>query len=95
MIEVDKEAALLNLRHNLREEMFPYFSDEELLKVLEEHSFDMRRASYECLVKKAEDDSVSLPAGLSVNSSREYWLGLAKKYRARGGANIPRGDCVS
>ena len=84
--------ALETLKNNIREGDSPFFTDDELIRILEEHEFDLRRASYEALIRKAENDGVRLPSGLTVSGSREYWLGLAKQYRTGSGGNLVRGD---
>ena len=53
------------------------------------HSIDKNKNSindtaYECLLLKAEDDSIALPGGLTLANNSEYWLRLAKKYKPNG-----------
>ena len=86
--------ALESLKSNIREGDSPFFTDGELIRILEEYEFDLRRASYEALIRKAENDGVRLPNGLSVSGSREYWLGLAKRYRAGSGGTLVRSDDI-
>lgn len=57
------------------------FSDEELRYYLQKNNLDLEATAYELLLIKAEDDSASLPNGLVVNSTANYWLRLAQKYR--------------
>ena len=45
---------------------------------------DVEATAYELLLIKAEDDSVSLPSGLNISNSENYWLRLAQKYRPNG-----------
>ena len=68
----------------LREETSPFFSDEELAYYLEKNNYNIDAAAYECLLLKAEDDSISLPGGLSLANNSKYWLRLAKKYKPNG-----------
>ena len=86
--------ALEALKSNIREGDSPFFTDKELIRILEEHEFDLRQASYEALIRKAENDGVRLPNGLVVSGSREYWLGLAKRYRKDSGAVLVRADDI-
>ena len=72
------------LKLRLREETSPFFTDEEIGYYLEKNNFNLDAATYECLLIKAEDDSISLPGGLSLPDNREYWLKLAKKYKPNG-----------
>ena len=68
----------------LREESSPFFTDEELNYYLEKHEYNIELAAYECLLVKAENDSISLPGGLNIADNQAYWLRLAKKYRPNG-----------
>ena len=72
---------LETLKLILREESSPFFSDLELAYYLEKNNNDLDRTVYECLLIKAEDDSISLPGGLSLANNSSYWLRLAKKYK--------------
>ena len=68
----------------LREETSPFFTEEEIAYYLEKNNYNIDAAAYECLLLKAEDDSISLPGGLQLANNRAYWLRLAKKYRPNG-----------
>ena len=68
----------------LREESSPFFSDEELAFYLDKNDYDINLAAYECLLVKAENDSISLPGGLNIADNQAYWLRLARKYRPNG-----------
>ena len=68
----------------LREESSPFFSDKEIAYYLEKNNYDIKATAYECLVLKAEDDSISLPGGLNIANNQNYWLRLAKKYKPNG-----------
>lgn len=68
----------------LREESSPFFSDEELNYYLKENDNNIKKTAYECLLLKAEDDSISLPGGLTLADNSKYWLRLAKKYKPNG-----------
>lgn len=65
----------------LREEGNPFFSLIELQYYLDKNNNDINRTAYECLLIKAEDDSISLPGGLSIANNSSYWLRLAQRYR--------------
>lgn len=58
-----------------------YFSNEELRYYLRKNNLDVEATAYELLLIKAEDDSVALPNGFTVNSKENYWLRLARKYK--------------
>ena len=68
----------------LREETSPFFTDEEIAYYLEKNNGNVNNAAYECLLLKAEDDSIALPGGLTLANNSEYWLRLAKKYNPNG-----------
>lgn len=68
------------------------FTDAELLVLLEKHGGDLRAASYEGLLMKAQGNSLTLPDGLQLADNREYWLMLARLYRPTVARNIPRSD---
>ena len=68
--------ALKELRMNVRENIIPYFSDEELVYYLEKNNGD---ASYECLILKAETTGLDV-SGVSTKDSSSYFKMLAQKY---------------
>ena len=68
------------------------FTDAALLTLLEKHDGDLRAASYEGLLLKAEGSSLTLPDGLQLTDNRDYWLRLASLYRPTVARNIPRAD---
>lgn len=68
----------------LREETSPFFTDEEIAYYLNKNNSNVNNAAYECLLLKAEDDSIQLPGGLQLANNSEYWLRLAKKYKPNG-----------
>lgn len=75
---------LEKLKLELRETSSPFFSDNDLNYYLEKNNNDLNKTIYECLLLKAEDDSISLPGGLSLANNSNYWLRLARKYRPNG-----------
>lgn len=97
----DYSPLLPALRFNLRETVADAqcdcpcasgFTDAELLVLLEKHGGDLRAASYEGLLMKAQDNSLTLPDGLQLADNRDYWLRLASLYRPIRTKNIPRAD---
>ena len=66
------------LRYNLKEKQTPYFSDEELL-LLKMNNGDVRKASYEGLITKAEVTGLSV-SGLTTKDSSSYFKMLASKF---------------
>lgn len=73
---------LMKAKIELRESTSPFFSDEEINYYIEEkHDGDFNAAMYEMCILKSENDSISLPGGLSIANNSEYWLRLAEKYK--------------
>ena len=68
----------------LREETSPFFTDEEMAYYLNKNNYNVNAAAYECLIIKAENDSISLPGGLNIADNQNYWLRLAKRYKPNG-----------
>ena len=68
----------------LREATSHFFNDEEIAYYLNKNNGNINNAAYECLLLKAEDDSIQLPGGLQLANNSEYWLRLAKKYKPNG-----------
>ena len=75
---------ILKLKIELREETSPFFADEDLQYYYNKNNEDFNSTCYECLLIKAENDSISLPGGLNIADNQTYWLRLAKKYKPNG-----------
>lgn len=73
------EQKLKKLKFNLRENQVPYFEDEELVMLLENNNNDVRKASYEGLIIKAETTGLSV-SGLTTQDSSSYFKMLASRY---------------
>lgn len=71
------------LKIRLREESSPFFTEEELDYYLKQNNNDLDLTTYECLLLKAEYDSISLPGGLQLANNSKYWLRLAKQYKPK------------
>ncbi|MCI8496658.1 MAG: hypothetical protein HFE85_00230 [Clostridiales bacterium] len=84
------------LKANLmeRQEECRFFSDRECERLLEKHKGDVRAASYEGLLQKAEADGMTLPDGAKIEDSRKYFLSLASYYRPAHTGTIGRADEV-
>lgn len=70
---------LEKLKFNLREEQVPYFTNEELLYLLEKNKNNVDRASYEGLVMKAETTGLNV-SGLTTKDSSSYFKMLASNF---------------
>ena len=80
MAEEGSNEKLKQLKINLRETQVPFFTDLELHYQLGRAENDLDTATYNCLIIKAEECSLSV-SGLSIADSSAYWLRLAAMYR--------------
>lgn len=71
--------SLKQLKINILEKQYPVFDDEELQYYLDKNNGDVKKASYECLILKAETTGLSV-SGLQTNDSSRYFKMLASKY---------------
>lgn len=71
--------ALKELKLNILENRVPFFSDEELVYYLSKNNNDVRKASYECLIVKAETTGLNV-SGLTTKDSSSYFKMMASKY---------------
>lgn len=69
------------LKKLLKEEDFPYFSDEDLLFYLDLNEGDINSTVYQCALLKSENSAVSLD-GISLSDNSSYFKRLASEYRA-------------
>ena len=74
------ETLLKQLKFNLQETQFPYFSDEDLKTLLEMYS-NINRASYEGCLIKSSNDSVSL-GPINTPNNEQYWIRRANHFKA-------------
>ncbi|MCT4593176.1 MAG: hypothetical protein N4A57_02730 [Anaeromicrobium sp.] len=69
------------LKFNLQERQYPYFTEAELQMLLENNDNDMKKASYQgCIMKAQADDGVNI-GPIKTQSNREYWLSLAENFK--------------
>ncbi len=69
------------LKLRLREETSPFFTDEELAYYFKMFNNDLDKTTYKLALIKAEDDSISLPGGLSLPNNASYWRSIASMYK--------------
>lgn len=67
------------LKINIREKQYPMFGDEELQFYLDKNNGDVDKASYECLILKAENTGLSV-SGLTTKDSSSYFKMLASNF---------------
>lgn len=68
------------LKFNLQESQFPYFSDDDLNTLLSMYP-NINQASYEGCLIKSSDDSVSL-GPINTPSNEQYWIRRANHFKA-------------
>lgn len=72
--------AIDELKFNIREDIMPYFTDEQLEFILGKNKNNVKKASYECLILKAENTQLS-GGSLSLQDTSSYFKMLASKYK--------------
>lgn len=80
MTDADKLSRLKTMLEE-RDDTGRTLTDEQLEMLLENADGDLQRAAYKGALLKARCTGVSLPDGMTVESSRQYWLTVAKSYR--------------
>lgn len=70
---------LQQLKFNLREKQSPFFEETELQVLLDKNNGDVRKASYEGLILKAEVTGLNV-SGLTTQDSSSYFKMLASHY---------------
>ena len=76
MTDLDK------LKVYLQEKKYPYFSDKDLLEILELNNNNVILAAIQgCILKSNEDEEVEIGPISIKGAGREYWLHLAEEYR--------------
>lgn len=87
---LNKEHLLLEeLKFNIREKDYPFFSDGELITLLRNNRMNVKKASYKALMMKAEESSFNFK-DISEDSSHEYFMRLARMYRGNQGRILTR-----
>ena len=71
---------LRRMKKILREEEYPFFSDDDLQFYVDENNGNVDLAIYHCLLIKAEDSSIAI-SGLSSADTSSYFKRLALRYR--------------
>lgn len=74
------EQALKKMKIVLREKDHPFFDDEELEFYLNENNNDINSAIYQCLLLKAEDNTIAIQ-GLNAADTSSYFRRLAVQYK--------------
>lgn len=70
---------LEQLKFNLREKQVPFFEASELVALLETNDGDVRKATYQGMIIKAETTGLEV-SGLTTKDSSSYFKMLASNY---------------
>lgn len=73
-------APIEEIKITIRENDYPFFTDQELEFYLSKNHGDVRNTIYQCLILKSEDNTVQL-SGMSTADTSKYFKRLASKYR--------------
>ena len=73
-------SVLEQLKFNLQETQFPYFSEDELNTLLTMYP-NINRASYEGCLIKSSNDSVSL-GPINTPNNEQYWIRRANHFKS-------------
>lgn len=73
---------LETLKSNIRENDYPYFTDEELQEILDSNNGDIKKSSYYCLILKSESTGLQI-SGLTTKDTSNYFKRLASLYVTR------------
>lgn len=71
---------LAAVKREARENMSPYFYDDDIEYYYEKNSGDLRATVYELLVIKSEDSTISV-SGLTTQDTSAYFKRLASRFR--------------
>lgn len=68
------------VKREIRENMCPYFEDDDIEFYISKNDGDIDEAIHELLLIKAEDSTISV-SGLSTSDTSAYFRRLASRYR--------------
>lgn len=75
------ESTLNIIKREIRDNMSPYFDDDDIEYYYEKNNGDMRATIYELLIIKSEDSTISV-SGMNTKDTSAYFKRLASNYRA-------------
>ncbi len=74
---------LQQLKLNLNESEYPYFTDDQMSSYLEMYNNNVLLASWRlCLIKASTDDEITVGSIKANSSNADYWNKLAVMYKA-------------
>lgn len=68
------------LKRLIREDMLPYFEDEDFAFYLDRNDGDIEAAAYEMLIIKSEQSNLTL-VGLTTQDTSDYFKRLASRFK--------------
>ncbi len=71
---------LANIKREVRENMIPYFDDDDIEYYYDKNDSDEQATIYELLILKSEDSTITV-SGLSTQDTSKYFKRLASRYR--------------
>lgn len=74
------ESTLNIIKREIRDNMSPYFDDDDIEYYYEKNNGDMRATIYELLIIKSEDSTISV-SGMNTQDTSAYFKRLASNYR--------------
>ena len=76
------------IKREIRENMSPYFDDDDISYYFDKNNGDVNATIYELLLVKAEDSTISV-SGMNSTDTSSYFRRLASRYRTYNSGVLP------
>ena len=76
------------IKREVRENMSPYFDDDDISYYFDKNNGDVNATIYELLLVKAEDSTISV-SGMNSTDTSSYFRRLASRYRTYNSGVLP------
>jgi len=76
------------IKREIRENMSPYFDDDDISYYYDKNNGDVNATIYELLLVKAEDSTISV-SGMNSTDTSSYFRRLASRYRTYNSGVLP------
>lgn len=85
----DKEYqdSIERIKREVREDMLPYFNDDDFDYYFQKNAFDIQDTIYEMLIIKSESSAIQV-SGLTTQETSGYFKRLASRYKRRNTGNL-------
>lgn len=85
----DKEYqdSIERIKREVREDMLPYFNDDDFDYYFQKNVFDIQDTIYEMLIIKSESSVIQV-SGLTTQETSGYFKRLASRYKRRNTGNL-------